>query len=72
MANCCANRVAFSHSDTDMIGRVATAITTGLFSDFLPCDDPDNWPEWNCQHWGTKWDVKQPQTKPVDRFLKTL
>jgi len=62
----CANRVAFSHSDTDMIGRVATAITTGLFSDFLPCDDPDNWPEWNCQHWGTKWDVKLPQTKVAE------
>jgi len=58
MPNWCANTVTFRHKDRAQLERIVKGYNgEGLFKEFLPTPESEDWYEWNVNHWGTKWDV---------------
>lgn len=44
----------------------------GLFSMKVPLPDTENWYEWSCDNWGTKWDVAEFLYMDIDEDTITL
>lgn len=58
MPNWCANTVTFRNKDRAQLERIIKGYNgEGLFKEFLPTPEGEDWYEWNVNHWGTKWDV---------------
>lgn len=58
MPNWCDNTLTMGHEDPKMIARAKRAFNNGGFlNEFIPCPEGEDWYSFNCENWGTKWDV---------------
>ena len=63
MPNWCTNAVSFSHDDPEKVAQLAKVIeeNKGIFQYLrpMPKHEEDNWYDWCCINWGTKWDARE-------------
>ena len=69
MPNWCCNDLTISGDAnplSDVVARMSLheGKRTLLFNDFhpLPQEEEENWYDWHCHHWGTKWDLDPRDT----------
>ena len=61
MPNWCSNTLTLTHEEPAMIKRVEASFSEGrLLEEFVPMPEGADWYSHNIEHWGTKWDVGDP------------